>query len=319
MKTVFFGSSEFSIPVLEQLLCSQHLPVLVVTQPDKQQGRGKKLLPNRVKTFALEHGIPVVTPSTLRNEETEKCLQKTEYDVAIVASYGKIIPKALLCQPHYGYINVHSSLLPQYRGASPIHAALLHNDKLTGITIMQMDEGLDTGALFSKIEVEIEKEDDIFSLTDKLAEAGGRELIRVLNQLPNGTIIPKPQNENEATYTGKITKKDGNIDWSNSAEELLCKARAYKGWPGLSSFYKGKKVFFEKIKIAEPIEKVDDCKHAASPGEIVFSDRSSFLVQTGKGLISPVELKVAGKGQMPVRAFIAGYRPTAGEKFTETP
>ncbi len=311
MKTIFFGSSEFSLPVLESLLNSSHPPVLVVTQPDKQKGRGKKLLPNMVKTYALEQGVPVWTPATLRSEETEEKLRSVSYDVAVVASYGKIIPPNLLAIPRYGYINVHSSLLPKYRGASPIHAAILHNDTITGISIMQMDEGLDTGAVFSQVKIPLEEEDDIISLTEKLAKEGGKELITILNSLPKGSVIPVKQNEKEASYTQKVKKEDGKINWHEPAEEICRKARAYRNWPGIFSFYKGKKVFFEKITAV-----TKENAHA-QPGEIVAVDKTSILIQTPKGCIAPLEVKVAGKKSINIRGFIAGYRPAAGDCFKE--
>ena len=232
MKVVFFGTPEFALPSLEALI-KHHDVLAVCTQPDKPQGRKMKLTPSPVKEFASSCGILVCEPHTLKkNDVLFGFLGSLEPDVFVVAAYGHILPRRFLELPVFGAINVHASLLPKYRGASPIHAAILAGDKKTGITIMQMDKGLDTGDMILQDEIEIADKEDFQSIHNRLAQLGAKTLIEALHKLQEGSAKKTPQDDRASSYAPIIKKSDGQIDWSDPTERILNKIRAFSLWPG---------------------------------------------------------------------------------------
>ena len=316
LKIVYYGSSDFSLPILEKLIHSEFEVVLVITQPDKQKGRGKKVIPTPVKVFAEQHGIEVWTPKTLKSEQFLTQYQQVHHDIAVVASYGKIIPPQVLTVPRFGYLNVHASLLPKYRGASPIHGAILHGEKKTGITIMRMDEGLDTGDIMIMSEIPVLETDDIFSLTKKLASLGGDDIVKALRSIQEKSAVYIPQNHTEASMTKKVSKEEGIITWQETSQELIQKDKAYRGWPGLQTQFRGKSILlegFEKVNNSEFFD--DSFVKEAQCGTIVFLTKKEFFIKVCDGLVKVRKLKIAGKKKIDTQSFLSGYKPKVGETF----
>lgn len=311
MKLVFMGTPDFAARIFSALLGSDHEILCAVTQPDKPKGRSGQLQPSEVKEEALRAGIPVFQPEKMKAPETFDEIAGYGPDAIIVAAYGKIIPKSILELPKYGCINVHASLLPKYRGAAPIQWSILNGDEKTGVTIMQMNEGLDTGDIISQSEIIIDKKETSDSLFDKLAEEGARLLIKTLKDIEEGKASRTPQPAESTTeYARMITKEDGRIDWSLPAEKIELLVRGMNSWPGAFSFMDGKNV------------KIWDCDViSGDPGEaagtIVCADKNALTVQTGSGQIKINELQLQGKKRMAFDAFLRGCRWEAGMKFGE--
>lgn len=236
------GTPGFAVPALKRLLESgKHTVSAVVTQPDRPVGRGQKLQQPPVKELALDHNVVVLQPEKIKNVAFDKVLSVYGADVIVVAAYGKVLPPEVLNLPRYGCINIHASILPKYRGASPIQRAIMEGDKYTGVTIMQMDEGLDTGNIIAYEQVEIFPDDDTGSLSNLLAVTGGELLIKVLDQIEaDGKVISTPQNNDEATYAPLMTKQDGLLDWSLERDQLICRIKGLQPWPGAFSFLHGR-------------------------------------------------------------------------------
>ncbi|MDR9424677.1 MAG: methionyl-tRNA formyltransferase, partial [Marinobacter sp.] len=232
MRIVFAGTPDFAATALKALLKAGHDIVGVYSQPDRPAGRGRKLVPGPVKQVALDADIPVFQPLSLKSEDAQQELAALKPDVMIVAAYGLILPKAVLDIPTHGCLNIHASLLPRWRGAAPIHRAIAAGDTQTGITIMQMDEGLDTGDMLLKVTTPIRSDDTGGSLHDRLADLGGEAIVEALNQLARGDLGPEPQNDNEACYAHKLSKEEGHIDWQRSAADIERLVRAFNPWPG---------------------------------------------------------------------------------------
>lgn len=311
MKLVFMGTPDFAARTFSALLNSGHEVLCAVTQPDKPKGRSGQLQPSEVKAAALSAGVPVFQPEKMKTQETFDEIAKYEPDAIIVAAYGKIIPKNILELPKYGCINVHASLLPKYRGAAPIQWAILNGDEKTGVSIMQMNEGLDTGDIISVSEVPIDKKETADSLFDKLAEAGAKLLTQTLDDIENGIINRTPQPaESPTEYARMITKEDGHIDWTQPAERIERLVRGMNSWPGAFSFMDGRNV---KIWDCDVISE-DSGKEA---GTVARADRNALAVQTGSGQIKINELQLQGKKRMAYDAFLRGCRWEAGMKFGE--
>src|SRR5215216_2192654 len=233
MKLIFMGTPEFAVPSLAQLIRDGHEIAAVFTQPDKPAGRGKILQMPPVKTFALEHGIPVHQPAKIKtNEEVRAAFDRIAPDATIVAAYGKILPEWMLAVPRFGSINVHASLLPKYRGAAPINWAIANGERETGVTIMQMDAGLDTGDMFATRTVEIGSRETAVELSARLSELGAALLSETLPLIERGEIRPTPQSDEEATYAPMLKREDGLIDWRMKAREIQNRVRAFQPWPG---------------------------------------------------------------------------------------
>ncbi len=306
LKVVFMGTPDFAVPSLKKLVEKGYDVKLVITQPDKPAGRGKKLTPPPVKVAAKELGIPVYQPERVKdNEELRGKLLSINPDLIVVAAYGKILPEWLLNIPKYGTINVHASLLPRYRGASPIQWALLNGEEETGVTIMKVIPELDAGDIISQRRVKIEREDNAKTLHDKLAEVGAELLVETIPLYVSGKLKPVPQNEEEATYCPQIKKEMGEIDWTRSSREIFNQIRAFTPWPSAYTTFRGKRV---KILKAEPVE------GSGKPGEVIEAGRE-LIVATGKGALRVERLRPEGRKEISGEEFVRGYRVKPGDLF----
>ena len=301
---IFFGTSEFAEIILKALIDSGYKPVLIVTAPDRPTGRKQELTPSPVKILAEKNKIPAFQPESLKNAKDK--LAETEPDLFIVADYGKILPKEILDVPEHGAINVHPSLLPKYRGPSPIQFAILHGDKITGNTIILMDEQMDHGPMLSQEMVEIAQDDTTASLKKKLAYHGARLLIKTIPDWIGGEINPFEQDHNKATHTRIIMKKDGHIDWMKTAGEIKRMQRAFTPWPGLFTFWADK-----RLKILE-LETTD--ADTTGPGE-VMRHGEGFAIQAKSGLIIPKKVQLAGKNPQSAKEFLNGYEDIIGARL----
>ncbi len=307
LKLIFMGTPDFAAKSLKALIAAGHEIVLAVTQPDKPKGRSKALQSPPVKNLALEAGIPVFQPEKMKTQETLDTLAKCDADGIIVAAYGRILPNTVLKLTKYGCINVHASLLPAYRGAAPIQWAIIDGLKKTGVTIMQMNEGLDTGDIISQAEVDIDEKETSESLFDKLADAGAALLTETLADIEKGNINPTAQpKESTTAYARMLTKEDGKINWETDAQVL---ERLIRGVPGGAyGFMDGKIV---KLLSCDVLNENTE----AEPGSIVSADKRVLAVQTGKGQLKINELQLQGKKRMAFDAFLRGCRWEAGMKF----
>lgn len=308
MKVIFMGTPDFAVGTLKSLIASEHEVTAVVTQPDKPKGRGKAMQFPPVKEVAVEAGIPVLQPRRVREAETVEAIRNIEADVIVVVAFGQIIPKEILTMKKYGCINVHASLLPKYRGAAPIQWAVIDGEKESGVTTMQMDEGLDTGDMLLKAVVPLEKEETGGSLFDKLSSTGAGLLLETLAGLEKGTILPEKQGESPTAYAKMLKKEMGLIDWTKSAEELERLVRGLNPWPSAYSHLNGKTL---KIWQAE----VEERDSENEPGTVVCVSKDGFGVQTGKGILKIRELQLEGKKRMDAGAFLRGYQMEEGMKL----
>ncbi|WP_456464629.1 methionyl-tRNA formyltransferase [Persephonella sp.] len=310
MRVVFWGTPEFAVESLKALLNSKHQVVAVVTQPDKPKGRGKKLAPPPVKVVAQEHGIPVLQPEKVKsNKELYEELKRLEPDIFVVVAYGKILPKEIIELPKYKTVNVHASLLPEYRGAAPIHRAIMEGKEKTGVCIMEITEQLDAGDIYSCIEIPILEEDDITTVHNKLAKAGADLLVDVLNKIEKGEITKTPQEDSKATYAKPIKKEEGRIDWNRSAREIFNQIRALKVWPKAFANFRDKQV---KILEAEVLDETA----TGNPGEVVqIIKGKGFVVQTGKGKILIKKLQFPNSKPISGDDAVKGYHIKTGEKL----
>jgi methionyl-tRNA formyltransferase len=291
LRIIFAGTPDFAARHLDALLSSQHQVVGVFTQPDRPAGRGKKLMPSPVKVLATEKNIPVFQPASLRPAENQELVSSLNADVMVVVAYGLILPKAVLDMPRLGCINVHGSLLPRWRGAAPIQRSLWAGDAETGVTIMQMDVGLDTGDMLVKLSCPIEATDTSATLYDKLANLGPQGLLETLNQLATGLATPEVQSEELVTYAEKLSKEEARIDWSLSAAQLERCIRAFNPWPMSWLEIDGQPV---KIWQASVINQLTD----AAPGTIIETNKQGIQVATGEGILNLESLQPAGKKAM---------------------
>ena len=306
MKVIFMGTPDLSVGTLEALIDAGHEVVLVVTQPDKPKGRGGKVLYTPVKEAALAHDIPVYQPVKIREPECIEELRKYKADIMVVIAFGQILPKEILEMTPYGCVNVHASLLPAYRGAAPIQWAVINGDKVSGVTTMQMDEGLDTGDMLLKEEIVLDEKETGGSLHDKIADAGARLCIETLKALEQGTVTPVKQGESTTEYARMLDKRMGNISWEKPAEVIERLIRGLNPWPSAYTDWNGKVM---KIWQAEVCE--GDTKEV--PGTVVKVEKDGFYVQTGKDLLKVTELQIPGKKKMDAGAFLRGCRIENGE------
>ena len=302
------GTPDFSVGTLEALIQAGHQVVLAVTQPDKPKGRGGKMQFPPVKETAMEHGIPVFQPRKVREPENIEELRKYQADVIVVVAFGQILPREILELTPYGCINVHASLLPSYRGAAPIQWAVINGEAVSGVTTMQMDEGLDTGDMLLKTEVPLEPEETGGSLHDKLAAAGASLCVRTLKALEEGTVTPKKQGESPTAYASMLKKEMGEIRWEEPAISIERLIRGLNPWPSAYTGWQDKTM---KIWEAEVLEE----DSGQEPGTVVRVDKDGFLVQTGKGLLKVTALQIPGKKRMEADAFLRGYSMEPGEKL----
>lgn len=316
MKIVFMGTPDFAVGALQAIIEAGHQVAAVVTQPDKPKGRGKEMQMTPVKVCAVEHGIPVFQPVKIKAAESVEVLRGYGADIFVVAAFGQILSEEILNMPKYGCVNIHASLLPKYRGAAPIQRAIIDGERKTGVTIMQMDKGLDTGDMLFKTEVEIDEKETGDSLHDKLAEAGAKLIVDALPKIEAGEVKPMKQNDEESCYAKMLQKSMGRIDWQQSAVKLDCLIRGLISWPGAFTAYHGK-----SLKIWE--EEVADEKNAciqiadAAPGTVVGVEKNAIYVQTGEGVLKILAVQLEGKKRMAVRDFLLGYQMKTGEQLGE--
>ena len=312
MKVVFMGSPAFALPALQSLMSNKYDISMVYTQPDKPAGRGQQLMSCSVKQYAEANGLNVVQPETFKDSDAVEQLSGIQPDIIVVAAYGQILPDTVLSIPKYKCINIHPSLLPKYRGPSPIAAAILNGDAETGITIMLIEKKVDSGPILSQRHIAVAEEDDAGSLSDKLAGLGARLLIETLPNWVAGRIQPAAQDESLASYTWMETKEDGRLDLNLSAMQLWRKVKAYHPWPGCYVHWKE-----GRLKIIKAIPVNDGSQREI--GQVIALPRmqaARAAVQTGEGLLGLITVQPEGKREMAAADFIAGHREFIGSFLT---
>jgi methionyl-tRNA formyltransferase len=307
-RVVLMGSPEYAIPALEALH-AHHQVVLVVTQPDRRQGRGRKPSAPPAKEAALAHGLPVWQPETLRTPEAVARLRETGADLYVTAAIGFLLPPEVLGLPAHGTLNLHASLLPRWRGAAPIHAAILHGDPETGVTLMQTDRGLDTGPIVAQARCAIGPDDTTETLTPRLAHLGADLLIETLPRWLAGEIKPRPQPHEGATYAPSLTKDDGRIDWQQPAAHIARMTRAYTPWPGTFTTYNGARL---RILRAHALP---EWREGEPPGTMLALPDGHIVVATAQGALILDEIQLAGKKAMPATVWSRGQRDLIGSKL----
>lgn len=307
MRVIFMGTPDFATGTLEEIVKAGHEVVGVITQPDKPKGRGKTMMPTPVKETALKYDLPVYQPKKVRESEFVELLRSLNPDVMVVAAFGQIITKEILDMPKYGCINVHASLLPAYRGAAPIQWAVINGDKESGVTIMQMDEGIDTGDMIEKAVVPIAEDETGGSLFDKLSHTGAKLCVKVLKDLEEGTAVREKQPEESTTpYAKMIDKKMGEVDWKKSAKEIEQLIRGLNPWPSAYTKVHGKTLKIWKANVLSETSQMN-------PGQIARVTKDGFAVQTGQGILEIQELQLEGKKRMDTSSFLRGYPLAEGE------
>ncbi len=299
MKIIFSGTPDFAIPALQMLIDSEHELCAVYTQPDRPSGRGRKLTPSPIKKLALEAGIPVFQPETLKTEEDIEQLTSLNADLMIVVAYGLLLPQAVLHAPKYGCINIHGSLLPRWRGAAPIHRAIMAGDEKTGVTIMQVIKKLDAGDMLHKEECPIKGTNTSSDLHDKLAELGAIGLQKVLAQMELGALNAEKQDESLVTYASKVEKNEALLDWNLSAAELDRKIRGLNGWPVAQTFFHGKILRIWRAAISKSEDRL-------AVGTVRQQDKR-MSVGTGDGIIDLLEIQLPGRKRIDIQAFLNSH------------
>ncbi|RMF85015.1 MAG: methionyl-tRNA formyltransferase [Nitrospirae bacterium] len=312
MRVIFMGTPAFAVPSLEALVAAGIELPLVVTRPDKPRGRGQRLQPPPVKERAEALGLPVFQPPTLKEAEAQARLRAVGADAIAVVAFGAILPKAVLEMTPLGAVNVHASLLPRYRGSSPINWVIVNGERETGVTTMFMGEGIDTGDILLQERIPIAPRETAATLHDKLAALGGPLLVRTLEGLARGEITPIPQDESQALYIPKLTREDGRLDWSRPAEELDRRIRGFTPWPGAFTFLRGRRL---NVRAAEP----RDRRPQQPPGRVEAVEREAVVVACGEGCLALTELQPEGKRPMAAAAFLQGHPLTPGEPLGEAP
>ena len=300
LRTVFMGTPDFSSVIASALEENGFDVVAVVTQPDKEAGRGKKLRPSPVKEWALQRGIDVYQPEKVRNEDFVEILRNIAPDLIVTAAFGQIVPKSILDMPEYGCVNVHASILPKYRGASPIQQSLFDGEKVTGITLQYMDEKIDDGDVILINTLQINDDDNCGTLFDRLADLGAKSIADYAEMLKNGKPIGTPQDHSLATYCTKIGKDQGNIDWCMPAQSIVNTVRAMSPSPGAYTYLNGKRI---KIITA----KVRPCEHNKAFGALIF-DKNSLSVACADGFVDIIQLQPEGKSVQQVKDFLNGNK-----------
>lgn len=303
MRILFMGTPEFAQKSLEALIKDNRDVVCVITQPDKPKGRGYELAMPEVKVLALEKGIPVYQPETLRDGAILPLLEEYRPDVIVVVAYGKILPEYILNFPKYGCINIHGSLLPRLRGAAPIQRAVIDGEKVSGITSMYMEKGLDTGDMLIKREREIGETETAGDYHDALAVLGGEVLLETLDGLKEGTLVPEKQDDSLSTYASQLSKAEGEIDWNNTSEQIYNKVRGLNPWPKAFSFLNGKRF------VVDFVYKASGCGNC---GEVLSADENGIEVACSEGSVIIRDLKLEGKKMMSAGDFLRGHKIEKG-------
>ena len=309
MKIVFMGTPDLAAEVLDTMMRSGCEVTLAVTQPDRPKGRGRGVIKTPVHECADKWGIPVFAPVRVKKPEAVQRLREEAPDLIVVAAFGQILSKEILDLPRYGCINVHASLLPRYRGAAPIQWAVINGEEKTGVTIMQMDEGLDTGDILLQEEIALEPDETGESLYNKLAKLGGDLLVRALPMVEEGTLHPVKQDDSQSCYASMLRKEMGNIDWTMPAVKIERLVRGLNSWPGAYTFMNGKMLKIWGSAVAEG-------EAEGEPGTVAGTDKKNIFVNCGEGLLALTEVQYEGKKRMSTQAFLLGARVEPGQKLT---
>jgi methionyl-tRNA formyltransferase len=311
VRVIFMGTPEFAVPCLEYLILNQYQVVAVYTRPDKPAGRGRSPVSSPVKRLAQSLKLEVVQPASLKSEEVVAQLTGFRPDVIVVAAYGQILPQPVLDIPRYGCINVHPSLLPKFRGASPVTASILAGDEFTGVSIMLMDKGMDTGPVLARAQIPISPQDTTGSLTSKLSQIGARLLLDVLLRWLRGELTPQPQNDAEATYSSPIAKEEGEVDWSLPAIEIWRRVRAFQPWPGCYTKWQGRRLeIIEAVPL--PREGSFEVGQVVALTPTIERSEAAFGVCTGDGILGVLTVQLEGKRAMSAAEFLRGQREFIG-------
>lgn len=318
MRVIFMGTPDFAVSILDTLVNEGHEIYLVVTQPDKPVGRKGELTPSPVKKWAEERDLPIFQPERIKDQSAIDAIREFPIDIGVVAAYGQIIPQEILDIPKYGFINVHASLLPKYRGASPIQWSILNGEAVTGVTIMQMGPGLDDGDIILQEEVNISADETGGSLFDKLATEGGNLCCMAMLGIENGFSEHHPQDHSQATYVGTLKKDMGVIDFATDAAYIERMVRAFNPWPTAFTFLNGEmfKIWESHVVTELEIEEAGDLlgnvDKNAYPGTVVFSDNYQLLIKTGKDYLAVTKIQPAGKKMMTVHDYLLGKQIPVG-------
>ena len=305
MKIVFMGTPDFSVGALDALVEAGHEILAVVTQPDKPKGRSGQMQFPPVKECALRHGLNVLQPVKIKTPEWVDKLRELNADIFVVAAFGQILSKEILDMPKFGCVNIHASLLPKYRGAAPINWAIIDGEKETGVTIMQMNEGVDTGDMLSRVVVPIAPKETAESLFDKLAEAGAKLIVETLPKIEAGEITPVPQDESQSSHVKMMNKSLGKIDWNQDAVVIERLVRGLNSWPSAYTYFQGKSVKLWDCDVV-------DASTKETPGTIIAVAKDSFDVATGNGVLRIRELQLEGKKRMDTKSFLLGNQWKTG-------
>ena len=312
LRIVFFGTPAFAVPTLERLVASGHQVTAVVTQPDRPRGRGQRLQPEAVKRSAVAHALPVLQPDRLKDPDFLAAMRDRQPDLGVVAAYGKILPREVLDLPARGLINVHASLLPRWRGAAPIHRAILAGDRETGVTIMRVVAALDAGPMLARTAVAIDPEETTGELEGRLAVTGGDLLVRVTDQLAQGDVPEIEQDASLVTYASRITRADAAFDWGLPATVLHDRIRALNPWPLVAVRWHDRRLMVRRSAVAAS-------DRTAQPGTIVDVRPDAIVVAAGEGALAIREVQLEGRPPVATAAFLAGHRVTAGERLEPWP
>jgi len=313
LRLAFFGTPAFAVPTLEALLGSRHHVVAVVTQPDRPRGRGQRTSDAPVKACATAAGVPVLQPDRLTDPAFVAAFDALGVDLGVVAAYGRILPEALIRSPRLGMINVHASLLPRYRGAAPVHRAIIAGDRETGVTIMRVVKALDAGPMLAKVRRPIGPDETSREAESDLARLGARLLVTVVDRLSEGPADETAQDDGAATYAKRLTKEEGAIDWTLSAREIHDLIRGLHPWPHAFTFLDG-----HRFILLQSSPRPDHPGRAA-PGTLLEAGGDSFVVATGTAALAVTQVQAEGKRPMAAREFLAGHHLTPGRRFTLTP
>jgi len=312
LKVVFFGTPQFAVPTLDALLASSHSVVGVVTQPDKPRGRGQKETDAPVKARAVQAGLRTLQPVTLKDPAALADIASLGADIGVVAAYGKILTQAVLDIPRLGMVNVHASLLPRYRGAAPVHRAVIAGETTTGVTIMRVVLALDAGAMLARVERPVGPNDTSDQVERDLASLGAAVLVQTLDRMAAGPVNEVPQDDSLANYAHRLTKEDGLVDWSRTADEIHNQIRGLHPWPHAYSYLDGQRlILWRSTWSDEPVE--------ADPGTVLAADGDELRVATGRGTLLITELQAEGRRVARTREFLAGRKIPAGLRFSTRP
>lgn len=312
MKVVYFGTPDFAVPTLERLLASSHEVELVVSRPDRPIGRRQVLTPPPVVDVAKERGLECLQPKNLKGAEIVARLSESGAEAAVIVAYGKLIPASLIEIPLHGFVNLHPSLLPRHRGPSPIQWSLVCGDRTTGVTTMQIDEGMDTGPILLQQRVQIEAHETAATLSPRLAEIGADLIVRTLDGLQDGSVSPRPQPTDGINVTPMLRRNFAKVDWSMPARQLVNRLRGFTPWPGLYTKFRG-----DRMKIFGLEEVMPQPVGNEKPGAVITADPSGIVVRCGRGTaIRITEVQREGRRRMPVDAFLIGERVTRGETLS---